>query len=161
MINAVGQEVTDELASLELVLPDSDEFWVYGGEGIVARAKDWAGESNYALVQGVARCAHGLYGLCSCCTCKTDGALDHANMWVPADLSDHPFILSAPYSRLGAQGRAYAGAHGVSVEESPWHDWYGSGTYPITWTFSDHVHWTPLEFAIARWIDAHPRSANQ
>jgi hypothetical protein len=159
MINVAGQEVTDELVRLELVLPDSEEFWIYGGDDTAARAKEWAANNSYALVRGVANCAHGLYGLTSCCHCEPDGALDHANVWVPVEFSERPFILSAPYGSLSKKARAYAAAHGVSVEEAPWVDWYGSGTFPITWTMRDQVHWTPLEFAIARWIDAHPEVA--
>lgn len=123
--------------NLRLIPPLAEEFIVYGGDDTVERARKWALDNQYLLADGASACAHGLYGFSVDCLChQLFRQLDHANVWVPADLSwGHPFVLSHPYADgLDAETKTYARAHSLSAESEFGDDWYGHGTVPIRLT---------------------------
>lgn len=117
--------------SVKLVHPLSQEFWVYGGDDTLRRAREWALARHYYLLDSGPRCAHVFY-LTECPNGGGVGCLplsDHTRVWVPAlDAGDFnyvsrsasPFILTQPYKetldeRIPADLSSYAKAHGLDV----------------------------------------------
>ena len=142
-----------EQLSLELIPPLAAEFWVYGNEGTLERAREWALLHHYLLARGVPACAHGLYLLEDCPSdCASLPFLDHANLWVPYDpVAEAPFILSAPYvDEVGRDAHVYGRAHGIEVGESEHfgEDWYGYSTLPIRFQARNNVLWPIVQKAI-------------
>jgi hypothetical protein len=139
---------------LELIHPLSREFSVYGGGDTVRRAREWALNRRYYLLDGLPACAHAFYLM----RCPNAGRCiphaDHTQVWVPApDFSrfetysgaEPPFILTQPYRgslpegdeddapaaglpgqaiRLPAEVTAYAAAHGLGAETWISDAWY-------------------------------------
>lgn len=123
-------------SNLRLIPPLSDDFVVYGGVDTIRRARAWALRHHYLLVEGVSRCAHGLYTLASCpgrCLGLVPD-LDHVNMWVPDSPASvgRPFLLSHPYSdKIADVTHIYARSHGLNLDSYKDDGWYGHDTIPI------------------------------
>lgn len=144
-----------ERDDLRLIPPLAEEFEVYGGDGTVERARDWALDGRYVLAVGVPGCAHGLYLMASCpgstCCRNNFSQLDHVNLWIPAPehaRTQRPFLLSHPYAdEIRDSTRLYAAAHGLDMESYPefGDDWYGHGTVPIRLTIPRDGPLWPVE----------------
>ena len=127
--------ITEGRARFELIPPNSDKFRVYGDDQVVERARAWALDRHYLLVDGLPVCAHGFHLMQ---LCPEDGCqnkfeqLDHARLWVPDPVRDRPFLLAHPYAdELDEKTELYAMAHGLYLETYPEDGWYGSGTIPV------------------------------
>jgi len=133
---------------LALIPPLAKEFSVYGGDGTVARARDWALDGRYLLARGIPICAHGFYLLGTCPgRCSSQDFMDHANIWVPADLpAERPFLLSQPYGDEAPGAFAYAEAHGLNAQINyPGDNWYGSGTIAVRISVPEDWPMWPIE----------------
>jgi hypothetical protein len=158
------QQALTEPRSLVLIPPLAEEFSLYGGDDVVARARAWALDHQYLLADQVPSCAHGLYLLSDCprSSCRRFSQLDHARLWVPARAvgeREQPFLLSHPYSdRIEDETRTYAEAHGLGVGSFPefGDDWYGSGTVPIRLTVPDDWPLWPIEATAVILLDTQP-----
>lgn len=146
--------------SLELIPPLAEEFTVYGQADTIEQARTWALHFRYLLVQGLAACAHGLYGMTTCpghCRDAAGGGLDHSNLWVPdtseAGGNHAPFLLSHPYlssvapnTQIVDETRHYAESHGLRVDSLTEIDsWYGHDSTPIRMSVPDGWPLWPLE----------------
>jgi len=133
---------------VELIPPLSDQFWVYGGDDVIDRARRWALASRALLVRGVPACAHGTYLMPCPAACERFSWSDHSNLWVEPgiDSEPRPFILAHPYAdAVPEDAEPYALAHGLRVESRSWDDWYHDGALPIRFhQGSANVVW-PLE----------------
>lgn len=138
------------------------EFWVYGGQDTVDRARQWALGHRYLLADGIDACAHGLYMLsCPGNVCLNgDFGFDHTRIWVPADTAqERPFILTQPYvNEVPGRLRVYAEAHGLELsagmfgdeqlheEWDGWDNWYSPGrALPIRLTIPGNWPMWPVE----------------
>src|ERR1019366_8754575 len=85
-----------EQDELRLVPPLAEEFSVGGGGEIVARCRGWALSRRDLLARGVPACAPGTALIASGAEGPCDGRfrqLDHADVWVQADLAGtRPFL---------------------------------------------------------------------
>ena len=149
--------------NLTLVPPLAEEFQVYGGKDTVERARQWALDGRYLLADGVPACAHGLYLLASCPgagTCRSNfRQLDHASVWVPAEVSDRPFLLCHPYaSSVEDETLLYARAHGLQTGSYPefGDGWYGTGALPVRLTISPSWPVWPIERKAAVLLSTQP-----
>jgi hypothetical protein len=151
--------------NLSLIPPLAEEFTLYGGDEIVARARKWALDHHFLLADGIPACAHGLYLLSSCpklSTCRNScRQLDHARIWVPASHSfdDRPFLLVHPYANeIATETQFYANAHGLDVGSYRefGDSWYGSGTIPIRLTIPANWPVWPIEAKAAILLDTQP-----
>jgi hypothetical protein len=144
-------------SDIELIPPNAEEFghsiWGGGAEQEAA-ARLWALDHHYMLVDGVARCAHGLLGFRTCpASCSRIGDFDHANVWAYVDrLPFDIFILSAPYFKEPSPELfMYAEHHGLRIDYGPalaplGDGWYGGRTIPIRAAFPEsRTHMNPLE----------------
>lgn len=131
----VNMVLVPPLASAETALTmyeDADyaDFSVYGDAETVERAREWALRNQYLRAEGVQPCAHGLYLMSPCPgDCRSAAGFDHTSIWIPANLKDRPFILTAPYvTEIPDKMRAYAAAHGLRIgSDEYWgagDDWY-------------------------------------
>src|SRR6266516_6508304 len=125
-MSVTQKTASQERDDLKLIPPLAAEFWLYGGEDTVERARRWALDGHCVLAEGIPACAHGLYLMASCpgpSGCRNHfPQLDHARIWIPAPpgVDRRPFILSHPYSsEIEAATQAYADAHGLDVESYP------------------------------------------
>lgn len=144
---------TYEQDELRLVPPLAEEFSVHGGDDeTAARCRGWALSRRYLLARGIPACAHGMVLMASCphSTCHRHfRQLDHADVWVPADLAgSRPFLLSHPRSsEVSEKTRAYGEAHGLDVGSNLdlADDWYGHGTLPIRLAIPVNCPLWPIE----------------
>ena len=130
-----------------LVPPGSEDFALYGGVGVVGRARDWATEGQYLLYDGPAQgCVHGLYRMDTCgfAACKTVG-LDHTQIWVHHDARS-AFLLTHPYAEeIPDRLRVYAEMHGLDVTTDCTDSWYDPATLPIRLTIPPGWPLWPIE----------------
>jgi len=166
------ETIRSDSARLTLIPPFSPDFSVYGTLETENRARAWARRGRYLLASGVATCAHGFYLMASCPApsgrcCQRPWA-DHANLWVPdlwrdkdGQVTDYepPFLLFSAYEdTVSDDCRAYAAAHGLTVDSQPWRgdDWYGHGTLPIRLGIPPGVVPWPIEREVAALLNLWP-----
>jgi hypothetical protein len=120
-------------SEFRLIPPGSEDFWVYGGDETVERAREWAMRRELLLYAGNAdQCVHGLYRMDSCTfsACTTVG-LDHTQIWVQGDARG-AFLLTQPYvEQLPERIVTYGFMHGLSVDSYDHDGWYGHRSMPI------------------------------
>ena len=164
------QLVCEPLAhKLRLIPPLADEFDVYGGDATVTRARKWALQHKYLLVDGVSKCAHGLYGLSMCPgdTCRSQHFqdFDHVNLWVPypdpyGRVTDRPFILMHPYTKqVNESTRWYAKSHGLTLHHLDIDRWYSNdsvSTLPIRLVVAESWPVWPIEIETAALVATQP-----
>jgi len=148
---------------IELIHPLSETFTVYGGDDVVAAAREWAVDSRLMLVKGVPTCTHGLYRMPCPANCQGDcPGFDHTEIWVPAAPGEPPlpFLLAHPYVKnIPPKMRSYSAAHGLNIASLPFDGWYGHGTLPIRMSqlAGSDVMW-PLEATLEVMLAAYPPS---
>ncbi len=103
---------------------------IYGSPDALVRARFWALQNQYVLVDGPPPCAHGLYLMrCPLMHCESAG-FDHTTIWMPAAEPYHPFLLTQPYHEQPEALTDYAEHHGLQLESCPSDGWYGYRSTP-------------------------------
>ena len=156
--------------SFRLIQPGHEDFKIYGGEDVVARASAWASLHKYFLYRGPGEhCVHAFYrmhcyGAISACN---NSGMDHTNIWVPSEKGERPFILTHPYvQEIPEKLKSYGYAHGlvVSTNNYKWSDrfpyqdsWYASGAaLPVKLSLPQSWPLFPLEADVAALLSAMP-----
>ena len=160
-----------DIFQLQLLPPDHEDFWVYGGDDTLHRARSWARRNHLLLVLGVPPCAHGLLGVnCPaqgrCAQGRCAQGSDHANIWLPGDIdapwNPQPFILMHLYAdAVPAELTSYARAHVLQTHRHEDDRWYDKNAIPLRLTPLTESLWplqlncmTLLRLSPVTWADA-------
>jgi hypothetical protein len=135
------------IGGFNLIPPGSDDFEMYGTDEVVERARKWAFDQRYLLLDGSAdRCVHGLYRMdvCTFSVCRSVG-MDHTRIWVQGD-GRGAFILTHPYvDEIPDEMRIYARMHGLGIDSYQFDRWYNDSALPIRMTIPANWPLWPIE----------------
>lgn len=165
ILNGRDGQTRPLIANLSINLPFGGDFEVHRDGEVDSRARSWALANGYARIEGVPACAHGLHGYTTCaldpCRNYESRWLEHASVWCAPGPRAIPFVLSHPFLRdIPDEAKAYAYAHGLTIESWDTDRWYTRNTTPIRLTPAGINFWSsPLEDSLVRILEDHPRIA--